>query len=346
MVTTAAPTKGPDGRAGGRDGRTAVDLVVLDGFLASGFSVTLDVLATANVLAEALGEPAPFRWRTASLGGGPVRSSAGVLLEVDGDVEGADGDVWMVFGQGMASPERVLSDVARPDSRALSARLPAVQGRGATVAASCSSTFLLAEAGLLDGVTATTCWWLAPIFRARYPQVDLRMEAIVCAHERVATAGAAMAQLDLALAVVRRRAGHAIAHACARYLVIDDARSSQAPYLVLEHLSRHDEVVARAERWMSERLARPIELRDAARAAGVSERTLARRFVATTGLAPARFLRRLRIETAARLLATTDLSIARVAEEVGYDDERAFRRAFAREVRRSPAEHRRAHRTA
>ncbi|MCB9593283.1 MAG: helix-turn-helix domain-containing protein [Sandaracinaceae bacterium] len=337
-------TKGSAGRSPGQIGH-AVDLLVLDGFFASGFSVTLDVLATANVISEALGGRAPFRWTTRSLDGRPVRSSAGAVLEVDGEVDDADGHLWMVFGQGMADAARVLTDVERPDSRALTARLPDAHARGVTVAASCSSTFLLAEAGLLDDTTATTCWWLAPLFRERYPKVDLRADAIVCAHEHVVTAGAAMAQLDLALAIVRRHAGHEVAHACARYLVIDDARVSQAPYLIIEHLSRHDEVVARAERWMAERLATPIDLRAAARAVGVSERTLARRFVAATGLAPARFLRRLRIENAARLLATTDLPIEQVAERVGYEDERAFRRAFGRDQRRSPAEYRRAHRS-
>ncbi|MEZ4336959.1 MAG: helix-turn-helix domain-containing protein [Sandaracinaceae bacterium] len=343
-MARGAATKGSSGRSAGRTGQERIELLVLDGFFASGFSVTLDVLATANVVAEALGGEAPFAWTTRSLEGRPVRSSAGARLEVDGDADGAEGGLWMVFGQGMASAERVLADVARDDSRALTRRIREAHAGGATVAASCSSTFLLAEAGVLDGAVATTCWWLAPIFRERYPRVDLRAESIVCADERVVTAGAAMAQLDLALAIVRRRAGHALAHACARYLVIDDARTSQTPYLVLEHLSRHDALVARAERFMSEHLARPLEITEVAKAVGASERTLTRRFAATVGLSPARFLRRLRLETAERLLATTDLPIAEIAERVGYEDERAFRRAFGRREGRSPADYRRAHR--
>lgn len=329
--------------AGG--GEVSVQLVALDAFFASALSMTLDVLSTANLLGASLGGGrAPrFTWSVRTVGGGPVRSSSGLTVTSDGEVHAEPHDVLFVLGPGMADAGRVLADVARPDTRAL---LPVLQrAREHTLlAASCSSTFVLAEAGLLDGGEATTSWWLAPLFRSRYRDVALRPDAIVCASRSAMTAGAAMAQLDLSLAVVRRFAGAEIAHACAQYLVIDEARTSQAPFLVLNHLSRHDALVARAERWMTEHLAEPIELADVARALAVSERTLARHFVSSTGLSPVRFARRLRVEAAARLLAQTDTPIAEVGRAVGYDDERAFRRAFQSQMKRSPGAHRRAHR--
>ena len=341
-------TQAPDGQLAGRGGPIDVQLVALDGFFAAGLGVTADVLATSNVIAAALapGAPPTFRWSVRTVDGGPVRSSAGLELRAAGPVDPTAGEIVVVFGPGMADVGRVLADVARPDARALVPVLRAAHDRGALLAASCSSTFLLAESGLLDGREATTSWWLAPLFRGRYRAVRLRADAIVCSAGAVLTAGAAMAQLDLSLALVRRFAGHEVAHACARYLVIDEARGSQAPFLVMEHLSRHDDLVARAERWMAAHLDRPIELTDVARALGCSERTLARHFVATTGLSPLRFVRRLRLETAARLLATTALAVAEVATLAGYDDERAFRRAFLAHFGKTPIAHRRAHRTA
>ncbi|MFO0615715.1 MAG: helix-turn-helix domain-containing protein [Polyangiaceae bacterium] len=325
--------------------RVRVELVLLDGLFASGLAVTTDVLSTANMMGRALlGDGgARFEWTTRTVAGAPVRSSSGALVASEGAAGETRADVVFVFGPGMADAARIIADVEREDARALLPVLRRARERS-LLAASCSSTFLLAEAGLLSGADATTSWWLTQQFRARYPDVRLRSDELICAADRVWTAGAAMAQLDLVLAVVRKFAGYEVAHACAQYLVIDEARTSQAPYLVLDHLSRHDELVARAERWMSGKLATAFDLPELAAALGVNGRTLARRFVAVTGVSPMRFARRLRVETAARLLATTSLSVAAVAARVGYDDERAFRRAFGEQMRRSPSEHRLAHR--
>jgi len=99
---------------------------------------------------------------------------------------------------------------------------------GAALAASCASTFLLAEARLLDGRRATTTWWLAPQFRDRYPDVELMTDRMVVADWPIATGGAAMAQMELMLAVVDRFAGPGLARACANHLLLDERRS-QAP---------------------------------------------------------------------------------------------------------------------
>lgn len=328
--------------------RIDVQLAVLDGFFASGLAVTTDVMATSNIVGGSLapGKLPEFRWSVRTIDGGPVRSSSGVEIRPDGAVDPAIGDIVLAFGPGMADVGRVLTGIVRPDAVALVAALRSAHQRQALIAASCSSTFLLAEAGLLDGGEATTSWWLAPLFRSRYRSVDLRPDRIVCTSGTVVTAAAAMAQLDLTLALVRRLIGHEVAHACARYLVIDEARTSQAPFLVMEHLSRHDELVARAERWMSAHLDAPLKLGDVASALGCNERTLTRHFVAATGLAPARFVRQLRLETAARMLSTSALAVAEVGHAVGYEDERAFRRAFIAHFGRSPLAYRRAHRTA
>lgn len=325
--------------------KVRVELVLMDGLFASGLAVTTDVLATANMMGGALlGEAATrFEWTARTPTGGPVRSSSGGLVASEGIAGEARADVVFVFGPGMADAARIVHDVTRDDAQSLLPVLRRARERS-LVAASCSSTFLLAEAGLLAGADATTSWWLTQQFRDRYPDVRLRSDEIICAGDRVWTAGAAMAQLDLVLAVVRKFAGYETAHACAQYLVIDEARTSQAPYLVIDHLSRHDELVARAERWMAGRLATAFDLPELAAALDVNGRTLARRFVAVTGLSPMRFARRLRVETGARLLATTSISIAEVATRVGYEDERAFRRAFAEQMKRSPSEHREAHR--
>lgn len=345
MAIATPAEKGGTGQEPGTEGHRGpirVDLVASDRCFASGIAVTRDVLSTANLLSGALGGPSPLFVSTLrTIGGRPVLSSSGQEIPAEGAIDESDGDLVIVFGPGMADVRRVLSDIGEPWTAAFSCALRDAHARGAILCASCSSTFVLAEAGVLDGRSATTSWWLAPTFRARYPSIALVEDDLVVRSERVITAGAALAQIDLALHLVRTLAGPELAHACARYLVVDDARRSQAPFVVIEHLAQNDELVARAEAILRADLSAPLRVDELARSLGVTRRTLTRRFVRATGLAPARFLRRLRIEAAAQRLRTTSESIPSIAMSVGYDDERAFRRSFANELGLSPARFRR-----
>src|SRR5688572_25299089 len=205
-----------------------VDVVVLDGVMASSLSVTLDVLATANRLAPRVaptGSGVPFECRVLSTRGRSVRTGSGRRFGIDGTLDPRrPSSLVVVPGLGLAEPGDVLASVARPATRQVIDYLRAAHRRGGTVAASCSSTFLLAEAGLLDGQTATTTWWLTPLFRERYPAVALVTDRMVTASGRTICAGAALAQLDLMLHLVARHAGTSLARLCARYLVLDDER--------------------------------------------------------------------------------------------------------------------------
>ncbi|MCB9699620.1 MAG: helix-turn-helix domain-containing protein [Alphaproteobacteria bacterium] len=299
------------------------------------------MFATANLVSERLGGPRPFRWRLLSEDGAPARTSAGTTIAVDGRWDEARAELRMVFGVGMADEDVILGALRHRGTRALVDRLRTAHADGVGLMASCSSTFLLAEAGALDGGPATTSWWLAPLFRHRYPAVELRAERLITEHGRVICAGAAMAQLDLALHVVRRWCGMELARACARYLVIDEARASQAPYLIVDHLAGHDPTVAKAQAWVREHLASDPTLDGMARAACVSQRTLRRHFVRATGLSPVQYVQRARAEAAAELLRTTDLSVGQVASEVGYREDGALRRAFQRHFGTSPSAWRR-----
>lgn len=108
-------------------------------------------------------------------------------------------------------------------------------GRGALTATACVGTFVLAEAALLDGEEATTTWWLALLFRQRYPRVRLDESRIIVQSNAVVTAGAALSHLDLALALIRRVSPE-LANLVARYLVVD-VRTSQSIYSIPDHLA-------------------------------------------------------------------------------------------------------------
>jgi len=206
---------------------------------------------------------------------------------------------------------------------------------GAMLAASCASTFLLAEAGLLDGRRATTTWWLAPLFRQRYPDVALAADRMVVADWPIATAGAAMAQMDLMLAVVGKFAGPKLANACASYLLLDERRS-QVPFMAISYLASQHPKIAKAEKWVRENIARDFSMEELAAAVALTPRTFARRIAATCGASPIQFVQRIRLETARYLLETTRLPVDEIARRVGYAEPSTLRRLIRRDTKHSP----------
>jgi transcriptional regulator GlxA family with amidase domain len=343
-MTETKIAQGQIGQSSGRLGQAlpiSVDLLVTERCFASGVALTCDLLETANILTSALGGPTPFFvTKLLSRDGRPVRTSTGTMVSVEGSYADARGTVAMVFGPGMADSQRILSGLELRDTRELVAQLRTRNAEGHTLCASCSSTFLLAEAGALDGKEATTSWWLAPTFRERYPAVRLVESSVVVGAGRVITAGAALAQIDLVLELVRVFESFELSHALSRYLLVERSTTSQTSFVVLSHLAMNDELVLAAERIMRSDLTQPLDIDSLASTLGVSAKTLARRFSTVTGFAPAQFVRRLRLEIAQHLLGSSTDTIAAIAERVGYDDERAFRRAFERDFGVSPARYR------
>ena len=189
---------------------------------------------------------------------------------------------------GCKMPAPLEHALARPDVRDALAALRAWAGGGASLAAACVGTFVLAEAGLLDGEEATTTWWLAPMFRQRYPEVKLDESRMVVRSGTTVTAGAALSHIDLALALIRQ-ASPELASLVAKYLVSMRGLRRSA-YAISDHLIHADPLVERFERWARGRLDHGFSLDEAADALATSKRTLARRIQDTLGKTPALLL--------------------------------------------------------
>jgi len=324
-----------------------MDHLVFDGIADGPVALGLEIGRAAAQLVHTGRVPhanVPREMRLVSVDGAPVRTSAGRLLEVDGALElrsRGRGDVLLLPGIGMATPHAIEAALGRADVVRGIGLLRRARKRGVVVGASCSSTFVLAAAGILDGREATTTWWLAPTFARRFPRVSLRSDRMVVASRGVLTAGAAFAHADLVLAVLARSVSPSLAHLVAKYLVLDE-RASQARYMVLDHVRTSDPVVQAAERFVTKNLERQITLAEMAHATATSPRTLARRLEAALGTTPIRFAQRIRIAAAVHLLETTRLSVAEVASRVGYADPAAFRRILRRETGEPPSALRRA----
>jgi transcriptional regulator GlxA family with amidase domain len=247
-----------------------------------------------------------------------VQSARGLTIPVQLVTTDLKPDWVVVPALGTGTPDELIPALGRPDVMKAKAQLLKWHAEGALIAASCIGTFLVAETGLLDHQESTTTWWLGPLFRQRYPNVLLDESRMLVPSDVGVTAGAAMGHLDLALWLIRR-ASPELAALVSRYLLAD-IRSSQAPYIIPNHLAQADPLIQRFERWSRDHLKAGFSLQEAASALATSTRSLQRRCQEVLGKSPLAYFQDLRVERAQSLLHGSGLDLEAIAAEVGYVD--------------------------
>ena len=292
-----------------------INVLVLDDVFDLGLSAVLDAFQTANdlITLERL-DVAPFEVRPVGVRTN-VRTAHGLRVPLQ-RTPSRRPDCVVVPAIGFKMPGPLEAALGRPDVVDAGDALRHWSRRGATMTAACIGTFVLAESGLLDHQRATTTWWLAPMFRRRYPTVQLDDSHMIVRSGRVVTAGAALGHMDLALWIIRS-ASPRLASLTAKYLIVD-SRASQSAYALTDHLAHADPMIERFEQWGRTHLTQGFALDQAAKAVGASKRTLARRTQAVLGKSPLEYVQALRIERAVQLLKTSDASVDQIAARVGY----------------------------
>jgi transcriptional regulator GlxA family with amidase domain len=218
---------------------------------------------------------------------------------------------------------------------------------GARIASICSGAFVLAAAGLLDGLRATTHWLGAAELARRHPKIHVDPDVLFVDNGRILTSAGAAAGLDLCLHMVRTDLGAASAADAARISVMPLERDGgQAQFIVHEPPAPDGATLEPVLRWLDDNLHRELTLRDVAEHAAMSTRSLNRHFRDQTGTTPLRWLNRARLRRAQYLLETTDHPIGRIASQVGFGSMTTFRDRFRRLTGTSPHAYRRAFGTA
>ncbi len=316
-----------------------VEVLALDSVFDLGLSAVLDAFQTANELINVGGlSVAPFDVKIVGVRR-TVKTSQGLSVPVRPPAKRSP-DCAVVPAIGFKMPGPLEAALARPDVADAATLLRQWSQRGAIMAAACIGTFVMAESGLLDGHRATTTWWLAPMFRQRYPNILLDESNMIVKSGRNVTAGAALGHMDLALWLIRGVSPQ-LAALTAKYLIVD-SRPAQSAYALSDHLVHSDPIVQLFETWARARLKQGFSLDEAAKAVGASKRTLARRMQSVLGKSPLSYFQSLRVERAVHLLKTGNASVDEVAAKVGYADGSTLRVLLRRQLSRGVKEIRRA----
>lgn len=220
--------------------------------------------------------------------------------------------------------------------------LCAAAAKGTRIASICSGAFILAATGLLDGQRATTHWVAAPQLAAAYPAIEVDPDVLYVDNGSILTSAGAAAGLDLCLHLIRRDHGSAVAADAARLSVMPlEREGGQAQFIVHDPPpTPRGSVLEPVLRWLDENCAKDLTLDDIAAHAGMSSRTLNRRFREQTGTSPLQWQLRARIRQAQHLLEATDHGVDRIAGQVGFGSPTSFRDRFKRIVGTSPQAYR------
>ncbi|MEM9104670.1 MAG: helix-turn-helix domain-containing protein [Pseudomonadota bacterium] len=272
-----------------------------------------------------------------SLGGGPVLTDTGITIDSEPMDRWLDRDIHtLVIVGGDGALDWMLDHT-------LIRNVASMAGRSQRLCSVCSGALILAAAGLLDGLRATTHWEDCVHLEQGFPDVCVEPDPIYIKDGNVWTSAGVTAGTDMALAIVAedlgQRAALERAQKLVTYMVRPGGQSQFSPALQRQM----DDQAATFESlhaWMMDNIERDLRVEDLAEQQNMSTRNFHRHYAATMGVTPAKALERIRVERARELLETTNTGIKSIARRCGFGDEERMRRAFARLTGVAPSEYR------
>ncbi len=316
-----------------------ITLLAEENCLASSIVGLMDAFSVANLwwfFMKNDGGPPLFQTEIVTMDGLPVTAQGGIVLKPVKAMQ-AVGATDMILLPSFLPP----FDLKTPRFQAICEWIRQQHGSGKNIASTCAGTFLLAETGLLDHRIATTNWQFAGIFKQLYPKVNLQIDQILTECDGLYCTGAATAFMNLCLHLIEKHGSTDLASRCAKSLLVDTDRQSQAPYIIYDFWKNHsDQQILKAQQWMEEKYTDDFPMDQVAASIGMSPRHFKRRFKTATGETPIAYLQRLRIENAKRLLERTRETVNEITWKVGYEDINSFRRLFIKHTGMSPKDYR------
>ncbi len=307
-----------------------IGFLLVPDFSMVAFTSAVEPLRLANwVRGEEL-----YAWRVLSADGGPVRSSAGVVVAADAAISDDEALPTTIVCSGI--------EVQRYDDKAVFAWLRKLDRRGVDIGALCTGTQILARAGLLDGRRCTIHWENLPGFAEAFPNIEVSTELFEIDGNRFTCSGGTAA-LDMMLSMIASQHGRALALAVSDELIYDHIREHDDHQRRAQRLRlgvSHPKLLALISR-MEESLEQPLSQKELARGVGLSTRQLERLFGKYLHRTPRQYYLELRLSRARHLLLQTTLSVLGVAVACGFVSASHFSKCYREHFGRTPREERR-----
>lgn len=281
----------------------------------------LSVLGLANHYA-----PGAYEVDIVSMQGGLVHSMSGVGIDTKPFAEQHYDTVIVASMPGVPSACPGMLE-----------RLQAAARDARRVAGICTAAFILAEAGLLDGRSATTHWGFAETLAQRFPKVQVVPDKIFICDGTIWSSAGMTAGLDLVLGLVEADLGHDVTRQICKMMVLYHRRSGgQSQFSLLAEIDPKQERIRRVLTFIKDNLREPLSVQQLADHVSWSPRHFSRAFQAETGMTPAKAIEKLRVEAAKALIDSGHASASRIAAMTGFGDDERMRRAFQRVLGESP----------
>lgn len=318
---------------------TRLRFVLSENMLASSLTLPMEMLHTAN-MASRRWRQAPgqtrLKMQTVSENPAPIHTHASLLWQAELSLEQATESDIIYLPALWRNPVPVLKR-----SAGLIDWLQQQHQNGATICAVGTGCCFMAEAGLLDDKVATTHWHYFDQFQSRYPRVHLKRQHFITRANNLYCTASVNSLADLTVYFIQRLMGKSVANHVERHFSHEIRRAYESSAFYDDATHPHpDEQIVQTQLWLQDNYSRQVTAEDVALRFGMSLRTLNRRFKNATGLTLLEYLRDVRISQARDLLQTSNLSIAEIAEKVGYQDTAYFGALFKKQFHTTPRDYR------
>jgi transcriptional regulator GlxA family with amidase domain len=317
-----------------------VTVLAFDYVLASALTGINDLLSLAGVSWNVLHQqtPAPkFKVQIASWDKKPIYTLNNVIIMPHCAIQDViRSDVYLV--------PCIAGDIEKTlcQNRGITETLRQLEPSSCMIGSNSTGSFFLAEAGLLNGKTATTHWGYEALFRQKYPDVKLKADQLITHDDNILCDGGGLAWFDLGLYMIELFCDHDTAVGTAKAFVIDTGRTTQLSYSPLISKKYHnDRTIRSIQDWMEANyVSTMVSIKDISQNFGLSNRSLIRRFKNAAGVTPSNYLQEIRLDAASKYLVQSNKTIDEITHAIGYSDISSFTKLFKRKTGLSPSSYR------